>query len=328
MKRTKRAGVHQRKKKSFPQKTTPELSKSCLLSLKESSTRISSTIKTGRDVFEQYCSNLNNNIRDSPPVNSVPGYPRQDPFAMDNPKKEIHSIVLNFSTRMSKLQLDAVTKLEVMERGSFKMVLDRRDPRFILKKAGKCPNSSFDLFDHNHRLIARVGRGVIPNKQAMAFFDLIQHHHAYCKGWTGGCQASPYASLNKMAHQIQNKQMLKSAGLASAKKIISVAPTNVGSTNNPRVQYLNQQNQKKSWALTTWMSFQKIPKNITKRTELADLFNLMHQIFFQNASAYLSSLGIEEKHQQYITNEVKDPQKVLTASLLLNEGTSKIGIHV
>ena len=328
MKRTKRAGVHKRKKKSFPQKTTPELSKSCLLSMKESSTRISSTIKTGRDVFEQYCSNLNNNIRDSPPVNSVPGYPRQDPFAMDNPKKEIHSIVLNSSTRMSKLQLDAVTKIEVVERGPFKMVLDRRDPRFILKKAGKCPNSSFDLFDHNHRLIARVGREVISNNQAMAFFDLIKHHHAYCKGWTGGCQASPYASLNKMAHQIQNQQMLKSAGLSSAKKIISVAPTNVESTNNPRVQYLNQQNQKKSWALTTWMSFEKIPKNITNRTDFDDFFNLMHEIFFKNASAYLSSLGIEDKHQQYIMNEIIDPQKVLTASLLLNEGTSKIGIHV
>ena len=64
-----------------------------------------------------------------------------------------------------------------------------------------------------------------------------------------------------MAHQIQNETVLKGSGLASAKKIISVALTKIVSTNNPWVRYLNNNNKKKkSWVLSTWMSFSKIPK--------------------------------------------------------------------
>ena len=46
------------------------------------------------------------------------------------------------------------------------------------------------------KLIARVGRDAIPMNLAMGFFILRNHHHIYCKGWSGGCQASAYEKVN------------------------------------------------------------------------------------------------------------------------------------
>ena len=63
-------------------------------------------------------------------------------------------------------------------------------------KADKSPYASFDLLYHNQKLIARVGRDAIPMNLAMGFFILRNHHHIYCKGWSGGCQASAYEKVN------------------------------------------------------------------------------------------------------------------------------------